>query len=295
MSLLRDEDLITKITAVAPNVPYVEGIELPTDPYSKDSSVQGASVDLHIGDIYVPGAKEGDAGGAQNPKSDHVLKTGETAVVTTKETLHLPNNVAGFGFPPSRVSFRGLLMTNPGHVDPGYEGVMRFTVINMAREAYSLRSGDRIVTLLLFELEKAVRSDWRKRNPGGEAKGPSPISQATINRLSKDFVDVERRAKKIAKAKGVQWTLIVTAVVTLLGALFQSLAGGHLFYGADIEELKRRQEIVEYDLKNRVDVERKLQDFENRLKDLEHAKSSAITEQKKTPGLGKTATNGKRP
>src|SRR3989442_3559815 len=220
MSLLRDEEIIAALTAQPPAVPYVEGVVLPVDPYSKDSPVQASSIDLRIGNIYLPGEKETDLGGAQNPKQDYSLKTGETAVITTLETLHLPGDIAAFGFPPSRVSFKGLLMTNPGHVDPGYEGVMRFTVINMAREAYSLRSGDRIVTLLLFELEKAVRSDWRKRNPGGEAKGPSPISQATSNRLSKDFVDVERRAKKIAKAKGVQWTLIVTAVVTLLGALF---------------------------------------------------------------------------
>ncbi len=294
MSLLRDQDLIANITAPAPAIPYVQGIELPTNPYSKDSPVQGSSIDLHIGNIYLPGKKEADVGGVQNPKSDHVLQTGETAVVTTKEMLHLPDNVAGFGFPPSRVSFRGLLMTNPGHVDPGYEGVMRFTVINMAREAYSLRSGDRIATLLLFELEKAVRSDWRKRNPGGEEKGPSPINQANLNRLSKDFVDVERRAKKIATEKGIQWTLIVTSIVAILVALLQALAGGHLFYGADIEELKRRQDIVEYDVKNRVSVERKLEDFEHkleefesRLKDLQRAKSNVIPRQKGTEDLGK--------
>lgn len=298
MSLLRDEDLITKITAVAPNVPYVEGIELPTDPYSKDSPVQGSSVDLHIGNIYLPGVKETDTGGAKKPKSDHVLQTGETAVVTTKEMLHLPDHVAGFGFPPSRVSFRGLLMTNPGHVDPGYEGPMRFTVINVGREAYALRSGDRIVTVLLFELEKAVHSGWRRRNPGGEEKGPSPINQANLNRLSKDFVDVERRAKKIATEKGIQWTLIVTSVVAILVALLQTLGGGHLFYGADIEDLKRRQDIVEYDVKNRVNIEHRLEDFESRLKDLQREKSNETPQQKSKEGRGKPpmpGSSGKQP
>ena len=46
------------------------------------------------------------------------------------------------------------------------------------------------------------------------------------------------------------------------------------------KDLKKRQEIVEYDLKNRVDVERKLQEFDNRLKELERPNKSAGSSQK---------------
>jgi deoxycytidine triphosphate deaminase len=288
MSLLRDDDLIANITGKS-GTPYVEGVDLPTDRYSKDSPVQASSLDLHIGKIYLPGTKKDEEGGAENPKSSHSLQTGETAVVTTKETLHLPSNVAGFGFPPSRVSFRGLLMTNPGHVDPGYDGVMRFTVINMAKEAYHLGSGDRIVRLLVFRMDNDAHSDWRKRNP----EGSSLPTQADINVLSKDFVNVERRAKKIAKEQGVKAGLIITAVLGLVGLLLQA----HLFYRQDVEDIKKRQEMLDYDLKNRVDIERKLQDFDNRLRDLERMKSSATSEQNKRQSSGKTATDtpGKRP
>jgi dCTP deaminase len=244
MNLLRDEDLIANLTA------YVEGVELPKDPYSTDSPIQGSSLDLHIGQIYLPGTKKDEEGGAENPKSGHLLQTGETAVVTTKETLHLPSNVAGIGFPPSRVSFRGLLMTNPGHVDPGYKGVMRFTVINMAKEPYHLAGGDRIVRLLLFRMDQDVHTDWQKRNP----KGSSLPTQADINHLSKDFVNMERRAKRIAKEEGVKAGLIITAVLGLVGLLLQA----HLFYRQDVEDLKKRQEMLDYDLKNRVNIERKL-------------------------------------
>src|SRR5438876_8160439 len=166
MSLLRDEEIIAALTAQPPAVPYVEGGVLPADPYSKDSPVQASSVDLRIGNIYLPGEKETDLGGAQNPKQEYCLKTGETAVVTTMEILHLPRNVAAFGYPPSKdVSFKGLLMTNPDHVDPGYDGAMRFTVINMAREPYPLQRGGKIVTLLLFTLDHDVSYNWRQRNP----------------------------------------------------------------------------------------------------------------------------------
>jgi len=282
MSLLRDHDLIGNITG-KPETRYFEGVELPTDPYSKESPVQASSIDLHIGGIFLPGTKKDEEGGVENPKSGYTLQTGETAVVTTKEILHFPGNIAGFGFPPSRVSFKGLLMTNPGHVDPGYNGVMRFTVINMAKEAYHLAEGDRIVRLLLFRMTTEADSDWKKRNP----EGSHPPTQSEINLLSKDFVNVERRAKRIAKEQGVKAGLIITSVLGLVGLLMQA----HLFYRQDVEDLKKRQEILDYDLKNRVDVERKLQDFDNRLNDLERSKTRPSSAEKKSRGASQPTTN----
>jgi len=282
MGLLRDFELIANITAPAPAVPYIEGVELPANPYSKESPVQSSSIDLHIGNIYLPGEKETDLGGAQNPKSDHVLKTGETAVVTTKEILHLPGNIAALGYPPSRVSFKGLLVTNPGHVDPGYEGVMRFTVINMAKDAYPLERGKEIVTLLLFSMENPAHSDWRQRNPAGS----SLPSQASISRLSRDFVDVRKRARK----QGVKVSTSIAGGLTVITLILGAISSGHLFHNADIEDLKKKQEIVEYDVKNHVDIERKLEDLDKRLKELERTMSSATLQEKKAQGQGKAAT-----
>ncbi len=294
MSLLRDQDLIASIDVKPPAVPYVVGVELPADRYSADSPVQGTSIDLRIGNIYLPSKKKQQLGGVENPKSKHSLETGQTAVVTTREKLQLPDDVAGFGFPPSSVSFQGLLMTNPGHVDPGYEGVMRFTVINMAKDPYELKRGDRIVRLLLFKLDAPVHAGWRARHPDG-SRLPS---EEEISRLSEDFVDVDRRAKKIARAHGVAWSVGITAGVGIIVAVLQLWNTGRLFSRADIEDLKKRQEIVEYDLKNRVNVDQKLQDFDNRLKDIERAKSNLTPQQKKTQSLGQPPAQsapGKQP
>ena len=281
MSLLRDEELIAAITVPPPAIPYVEGVALPSaaaDRYSKDSPVQASSIDLHIGNIYLPGEKASDLGGALQPKDNYSLMTGETAVVTTAETLHLPSDVAGFGFPPSGVSFKGLLMTNPGHVDPGYDGVMRFTVINMGKEPYFLERGGRIVTLLLFRLSDAVHANWHQRNPAGS----SLPNHAAISRLSRDFVDVKHRAEDIAKKRGMQWSAGIAAVAAVILGLLQLTTSGKLFSRADVEDLKKRQDIVGYDVKNRVDVDKKLQEFDLRLQHLQREMSDLTAEQSNT-------------
>ena len=162
----------------------ISGLDRSGDLYSAKSPIQPASVDLTIGDIFLPEISPGEPGSIQSPLTFHSLPAGHTAIVQTKEELNLPRDLAAIGFPPSsEVSFRGLLMTNPGHVDPGFKGRMKFVVINMGRESFHLKSGDIIVTLLFFRLDPAPMKSYSERNPiikGG-------VSEEHLSRLAKDF------------------------------------------------------------------------------------------------------------
>ena len=178
----------------------IKGYDLPSSfaqAITDKSQLQPASFDLSVGKIYLPGVKEDDEGGVNHPLTWHKLPRGSTAVILTKEELHLPDYLAAFGFCPSDISFKGLLMTNPGHVDPGYDGNMRFTVINMGSEPFELREGLQIATLLFFKIEAESPSSWRKNNP---SLCNRPITKADLSKLSVDFLDVEERAKNIAQS-----------------------------------------------------------------------------------------------
>ncbi len=214
MELLTDTDLLGFVRSG-----HVDNVEEPKDWFGKDSPVQPSSLDLRIGEIFLPGVSDNDFGGADHPEHEHTLKTGETAVVTTLESLSFPSQYAGVGFPPSHISVRGLLMTNPGHVDPGYVGKMRFTVINMGRAGYFLKRGDPIVTLLIFKLPSAPHADWIKRN----AKPAENPTRWQISRLSRDFVNLDSRARKISRG-AVAWatvfSVVLVTIVTILGYWF---------------------------------------------------------------------------
>jgi dCTP deaminase len=218
--LLKDDELVSHVGGTAP---LITGVPQPADWYSNDSPIQPSLIDLHIGDIFLPGVKRHDPGGVLRPKTEHILGPGRTAVVLTQEEFQLPGHIAGIGFPPSHVSFQGILMTNPGHVDPGYASRMRFTVINMGSQDYILRQGDEIVTMLLIELSGPAQRDWLLRHGGNPAGLPS---QDDIDRLSADFLDVDRRAAQISQRtvrdaeldiKIRQWRApIITAIIALL-------------------------------------------------------------------------------
>jgi deoxycytidine triphosphate deaminase len=273
--ILTDGELKTLIDTKAN--PLLTDFDPPAVWDDKDSPVQPCSLDLHIGAIYQPGVKPGKAGSAGDPKSELVLSTGQTAVVATKESIHLPADHAGYGFPPSHVSSRALLMTNPGHVDPGYSGKLQFTVINMGREDYVLRSKDLIVTLLIFKLGKNVTKDYAARRPqpavdppavapkdgkrgfttarklisklaaevsayfaAGDSSGGT-ISQVDIDRLSPDFVDVQRRATGIAKRTLMNATLAASVAAVILTTVVNAAEKAY----SGVDDVKTRLSKVE--------------------------------------------------
>ncbi len=239
MTLLKDDELIP--LAMPPD-PMIIGLAPPVD-YSLNSSVQPASVDLHIGSIYIPRKNRDEPGGYLNPLSAQILKPGGTAVIVTQEELRLPPDIAAFGFPPSSVSFHGILMTNPGHVDPGYVGRLRFTVINMGHDDYPFREGDRIVTLLFVRLSSSCTQSWIQRH-GGVPAGPP--TEEDINRLSADFLQIKNRAKTIAeeavrkaelRIKTMQW--LVPALVTLMIALITTFSAWLKPWQEPLESVRR--------------------------------------------------------
>lgn len=217
MGFITDKHLRLAAASQPPQI--IEGI----DPSQIKTSIQGCAIDLHIGAVFRPGREAGHPGSAALPHLLAVtLQEGETAVVRTREHFKLDHRHAALVFPASRVSIQGLLMTNPGHVDPGYEGAVHVTVINMGREPFPLIPNERILRALVYELDQPVDS-------------PKPASAGTVvtdellSKLSPDFLSVGDRTAKAAKreidasVKRSQWLQFgFPALATLIGVVVTS-------------------------------------------------------------------------
>lgn len=190
-----------------------------------ESLVQPCSLDLTIGKIFVPGVKADELGGSKNPKlKNHSLGQGETALVETTEEFNLPQNIGGFGFPPARVSRNGILMTNPGHIDPGYHGKLSFTLVNMGKEPNELRKGDLICTVLLFKMDNPPQHDLQAR---GQTMSSTTDWSEVLIKLSHDFMEIDDRAKEAAKKQVKEaelklknwqvWVPLLTSIIAIVG------------------------------------------------------------------------------
>lgn len=222
----------------------IRGVDTSHVAGSKHDPVQAASVDLTIGGILNPAARESKRGAVGHPLGELSLKPGQTAVIETQQTCHLPADIGAIGFPPASVSADGLLTTNPGHVDPGYCGKLSFTVINMGKEPYPLKRGGKIVSLMLFRLPAPASS------PYGERHGVGPHGAVRAERLAKlshDFLDVDDRARKAAEGAELRtrlWGLAVpllVAVVSVVGLYFTTISANR----EDVSELKQQVKVLE--------------------------------------------------
>lgn len=185
------------------------------------SRIQAASLDLSIGDIFIPGADADKPGGSRSPHTVS-LREGRIAVIRTQESLAVPSNLVGLGFPPSTLSIQGVLMTNPGQIDPGYQGPLHLTVINMSKEPFTLFRGQRIIRLIFAKLDDTPSADYQARHPGA---AHSPITDELLQALSIDFLNVEQRASdavKSAQVKASIWSAVIAAVV---GIIVSSITG----------------------------------------------------------------------
>jgi dCTP deaminase len=271
MQILSDEKLRARIEGQKD--PLVQPPPPPefTDWFSKDSPVQPSSLDFHIGEIYVPGRPPDQAGKPASVADRYVLSSGQTVVIQTLEKISLPPELAGFGFPPSRISSQGILLTNPGHIDPGYEGHLHLTAINMARESFEFRKGDVIATVVIAELGATPKADFRARYG---TLSPSHVTQDQLDRLAPDFANVEERAQQIAEKavktadisikRAQNRAAVIGAVVTALLAIFT------LYWNSQskVDLLNQNAATMEKRFDDKLANDKRITELEQQVKDL---------------------------
>ena len=231
--------------------------------YKKESPIQPASLDLRVGRIYTPTTLllRGHERIEPEPRIDLNLSPGETASVETLEKITLSENFSAIGFPIARISSQAILVTNPGHIDPGFSGHLSFTIINMGKKIYRIREGDPIISILIFEMQSPAFADYSKRRDNVVIR---KSYKELIEHLAPDFGDFTRRMSVAAqqavseqshKFEGAvrdaktQFNLGLAAIVAaaaLIGAIVSYLASVSGFVdNSRFEQLENRVADVE--------------------------------------------------
>lgn len=194
MTFLSDSHLKKLLSS---DSPPIKGVDLSGDLDCIDSPIQPCSIDLTVGRVLLPSTDNDFDPRRVKSVLKYDVPVGASVRIETAEMFALPSDLGAIVVAPARVTRRGILVADVGHIDPGFHGVIRLTLINFGRDAFCIEAGMPIATVLMFILQEAAEYGLRDRN------GNQPYSHSVddIQHLAVDFLNIDCRAKEIASSE----------------------------------------------------------------------------------------------
>lgn len=210
------------------------------------SSIQASSYDLRVGTVFRDGQiinKDHQRAGEQI-----VIQPGEILSLLTMEEVHLPDDMIAIAFPMNKWSSEGLLVLNPGYVDPGFKGPLSVKIVNLRKTRISISRGQAIFTVGFFRLGASTTHPYNHNKVRGDREVEMNTkeleqSAASIAELlkvapdrpytTKDEVDKIIREQPFVTKDGVDkairdhwmsWTVFMIGVITVIAAVVAAIA-----------------------------------------------------------------------
>lgn len=120
--------------------------------HGEQDRTRGCSYDCGVGDIFFGGKVFKKTSGEQGV----TVPPGGVVALFTREILDLPDDIAGTAFPINAMSSKGLLVLNPGHIDPGFRGHLTVKALNLRKSEMLLRFDEPIFTVIFERLPHAT-------------------------------------------------------------------------------------------------------------------------------------------
>ena len=199
-----------------------------------EKNLKSSSYDLRIGTIY----KDDKIYSAYNDTSQDtvVVKPSQIITLLTIEEVKIPLNCIGTVFAINKMSSKGFLILNPGHIDPGFYGPISICAINLSEQKIHLTLGDPIFTIILNDLsnELMVTEGYQSKfTPETRREYEKEKRDNSFKFLSNSFFDLiakhengEELLKSILNSAWQKWTArllgwmaFAIGIITIIGFL----------------------------------------------------------------------------
>jgi deoxycytidine triphosphate deaminase len=216
----------------------------------KLENFQPSSYDLRIGTIY----NNNKIISADHPDSSTYyveVRPSEIITMLTLEEVNMPHNCCGTVFALNNHSSTGLLILNPGHIDPSYIGPISVCAINLSKESIKISLNDKIFTLIVEKLNKVVSEKDRYKNKTLTSRKIFEENQYKTNfsKLSNSFFDLVVGYKDQKKLLGevlyerfwhyVKIFLKILAAIATIAGILRFI---YALYPEEINELIKNKE-----------------------------------------------------
>lgn len=185
--------------------------------HAKDSGLKfnQASLDLRLGrEIYMVGSAAPQVLTKSSPYA--TLVPGQFAILTTEETISIPDDVLAFISLKSTFKFQGLVNISGFHVDPTFEGKLRFGVQNVGPSDIRVKYGEPTFSIFFATLSSNNIGTPREDSSTGirlqdvQLLGGGSLSLATLHK------EVDRLSTLVKIYGGLAVAALAALLVDLL-------------------------------------------------------------------------------
>jgi dCTP deaminase len=152
-----------------------------------------------------------------------VIPPGQFCLLLTEEKVFIPNNAIGLISIKAGVKFRGLINVSGFHVDPGFQGRLKFSVYNAGSQNIVLQRKQRLFLLWFCDLDRATSDIYK-----GTRINQSEISTEDVMRMQGEIASPGQLRKEIQEVQTnvrvLNWMLGILVTI-VFGFIFLFLRG----------------------------------------------------------------------
>jgi dUTP pyrophosphatase len=116
-------------------------------------------------------AHPGDAGLDLFAAEDTTIAPNTRALIPTGVAMEIPKTCVGLIWDKSGLSTKHGLKTMAGVVDSGYRGEVLVCLVNLSKEKYSFKKGEKIAQMIIQKKEKVAVKEVKELNGTKRGKG----------------------------------------------------------------------------------------------------------------------------
>lgn len=168
------------------------------------------------------------------------IEPGQFALLITKETVKIPNNALAFISIKAGIKLRGLVNVSGFHVDPGFNGKLKFSVYNAGSRDIVLTEGQKLFPIWFSEFNEAL--DENEIYNGGSQQ-QSSLNSDDVMRITGEVLSPNVLNEKL---KEHQKNLAIFQIgLTAVTAILFAIGSKYLWETKSYTSLHEKQAVLE--------------------------------------------------
>ncbi len=171
-----------------------------------------------------------------------VIKPGQFALLITKEKISIPKDLLGFISIKAGIKFRGLINVSGFHVDPGFNGKIKFSVYNAGSKDIVLSAGDPTFLIWFAKLDEKTKNGYN-----GIHQDQNDISTTDVMKIQGEMAspnELQKRIDKLETKQNILLTISASIFIALIILLFSDF---RIDIDSNTNELPEEVNVIESD------------------------------------------------